>query len=270
MRLFTLAGLGLLVPLALSQPKAGPPPVEFDPTHALWTEVLQAHVAEGRFDYAGLKKDRSKLDTYLMQLRSLSPEQLAKLKRADRYAFWINVYNAYTISLVVDNYPLESIKDLGGVFKSVWKKRFIPLGRLYPEADEGDLNLDEIEHEILRPRFKDARVHAAVNCASISCPALLDEAFVGERLNAQLDAQVRAWLADPSRNQYDPGENRVRLSKIFDWFEEDFERDGGSVLGWVRKYAPDSRQNWLGSAKIKIKYLDYDWDLNDSKSGGRS
>ena len=112
-------------------------------------------------------------------------------------------------------------------------------------------------------------MHAAVNCASVSCPALLDRAFTGKQLDAQLDAQVKGWLADTSRNRFEPGENRVRLSKIFDWFEDDFERDGGSVIGWIRRYAPAERQEWLGTAKIKIKYLDYDWDLNETKRSGR-
>ena len=112
------------------------PPVDFDASHAAWTEVLQAHLSEGRFDYAALKKDRRKLDAYLAQLEAVRLDQLRSWKRADRYAFWINAYNAYTVSLVVENYPIDSIKDLGGLFKSVWKQRFIPLGHLYPEAGE--------------------------------------------------------------------------------------------------------------------------------------
>lgn len=259
----------LFAVLALSlAPQATAPLVEdFDHTHARWTAVLEERVVGDRFDYAGLREDRGPLDAYITDLRVVSPAQLASWTREQRYAFWINAYNAHVIQLVMDNYPLDSIKDLGGLFSPVWKKRYIQLERLHPEGKDRALSLNDVEHEILRPRFRDARVHAAINCASIGCPPLRNEAFVADRLDAQLDDQVRKWLADPARNQYDRGSRTLRVSEIFDWFEEDFERDAGSVAKWIARYAPEAEVEWLrAQGKLRIQYLDYSWKLNEARA----
>ena len=238
----------------------------FDQSHARWTRILAKHVDGDRIDYKAIKKDRSELDAYLKELGSVTPAELAKWSEKERYAFWINVYNAFTVSLVVENYPVESIKDIGSLLSSVWKKRFIPLTALDPEGKGQELSLDVVEHGILRERFKDARVHAAVNCASESCPPLRNEAFVAKRIDAQLDEQVRAWLADSKRNRYDRKNNEINVSAIFDWFESDFERDAGSVQKWIAKYAPESEASWIRSAKgLDIEHLDYSWELNEVK-----
>jgi hypothetical protein len=242
------------------------PRSDFDHSHKLWTEVLAAHVREDAFDYKSLKEDHAKLDTYLGSLEAVMPEEFASWKRKQRFAFWIDAYNAYTVKRVVDAYPIASIKDLGDDKKSIWDQEFIPLGRLWPEAGDRKLTLNEVENKILRPRFKDARIHAAVNCASRSCPPLLEEAFVADRLDTQLDTQVERWLADSERNLFDRKGNRLLVSKIFDWFKDDFVRDAGSVQAWIAARAPEEEREWLESAMdLKIEYLDYSWRLNERK-----
>ena len=169
------------------------------------------------------------------------------------------------MSLVASKYPLKSIRDIGNFFSPVWKKEFIPLKAFHPKGDDDKLSLDDVEHGILRPTFKDARVHAAVNCASIGCPPLRNEAFVADRLDAQLDEQARNWLADSARNRYDRSKSTIYVSEIFDWFGKDFVRDGGSIEAWIAKYAPEPEAAWIKSAKkVRRKYIDYSWKLNDT------
>jgi len=242
---------------------APPPAADFDHEHARWTRVLERHVHGDRFDYAALKADPAELEAYLDELHAVTPDQVAGWSREQRYAFWINAYNAHTIAKVVRSYPLDSIKDLSTAFglQSVFDQEFIPMEAFHPDGDGDRLSLNDVEHGILRKEFRDARVHAAINCASISCPPLRDEAFVAARLDGQLDEQMRAFLADPRRNRFDPEGGEVRLSEIFKWFAEDFERDAGSVRAWVERWAPADRKAMVGDARIR--YLDYDWGLND-------
>jgi hypothetical protein len=251
--------LTLALFLALAAPQAD----DFDHTHARWTTVLERHVKDDRFDYLGLARERAELDLYLAELRRVTPQQLAGWTREQRYAFWINTYNAHVVDLVARNWPLEGIKDLGSLFDPVWKKRYIDMPALDPEGKGRKLSLDDVEHQILRPRFRDARVHAAVNCASIGCPPLRAEAFTAEELERQLDEQVRKWLADPARNRYEHAKSTIRVSKIFKWFERDFERDAGSVEAWILRYAPEDEAHWMKAAKkLKRTHLDYDWKVN--------
>lgn len=260
--LVVLASVWVWTPVQTAAAAEAP---SFDHSHALWTQVLSKAVVGDRVDYAALEKDHALLDRYLLQLHAVTPKQVASWTREQRFAFWINTYNAHCMALVVKNYPIESIKDLGGLFTPVWKKAFIEMPAFNPSGDRGPLSLDDIEHKILRPTFKDARVHAAVNCASESCPALRPEAFVAERIEKQLDEQVRTWLADSTRNRFDSSKARAEVSAIFDWFEEDFVRDGGSVVGWIAKYAPESASEVLKSPKLSLKHRDYSWKLNDVK-----
>lgn len=237
---------------------------DFDQTHARWTEVLTAHVRGEAVDYKALKQDRAGLDAYIGSLETVQPEEFAAWSRARRFAFWIDAYNAYTVKRVVDAYPIESIQDLGDAKGKVWDQEFIPLGKLFPDAGGKDLSLNDIENRILRPTFKDARVHAAINCASRGCPPILAKAFVAEHLDEQLDEQVRRWLADPARNRFDAKANKVVVSKIFDWFKDDFVRDAGSVQAWLASHAPEKEREWIGSAKdLAIEFRDYSWKLND-------
>ncbi|MEM7306815.1 MAG: DUF547 domain-containing protein [Planctomycetota bacterium] len=266
--IFALAALA-----NLSQPGMAPPTesavqataAEFDQSHRLWNEVLQEHVKDDRFDYAALKKDRGKLDDYIKQLQTVKPDDLKDWSKNERYAFWINVYNAHTILKVIDNYPVDSIKDLSGAFglKSVFDNEFIKMKAHHPEGTRDKMSLNDIEHGILRERFKDARVHAAINCASFSCPPLLGEAFVAAKLEEQLNKQMRAFVVDKRRNRFNRDKKRAEISEIFKWFSEDFERDAGSVRDYLIRFAPEEDAAFLKDAKIK--HLDYDWDLNDVK-----
>jgi hypothetical protein len=238
--------------------------VDFDHTHARWTDVLAAHVHGEGVDYKALKEDRAGLDAYLGSLESVMPEEFASWSRAQKFAFWIDAYNAYTVKRVVDAYPIESIQDLGDGKEKVWDQAFIPLGRLFPDAGEAKLSLNDVENKILRPKFKDARVHAAINCASRGCPPILAKAFVASRLDEELDEQVARWLADPSRNRFDEKAGKVVVSRVFDWFKDDFARDAGSVRAWLAARAPEPARTWLASAKdVAIEFQDYSWKLND-------
>jgi hypothetical protein len=247
-----------LTPLA-----AQTPATTFDHSHAVWTEVLRACVRDGGFDYAKLKEDRTKLDAYLSMLHAVTPEALAGWSDKQRFAFWINTYNAHCIQKVIENYPLKSIRKLDGVFgiSTVFDKGFIPMKAHHPDKKNEELALNDIEHKILRKQFKDARLHAAINCASKSCPPLRNEAFTADKLDAQLEEQMRAFVNDPARNHVDPAKKELELSEIFKWFAEDFERDAKSVKEFLVRFAPPEKAEYIRGAKIR--YLDYDWDLND-------
>ena len=236
---------------------------EFDHEHAQWTKILAQYVHGDRFDYGGLKKDPQALNDYIATLEAVTPAELASWTEHQQMAFWINVYNAHVIKLIVKEYPVKSIRDLGTLLNKVWDKRFIRLDTHHPSGKPKKLSLDDVEHKILRPKFKDARVHAAVNCASESCPPLLNEAFTGKNLDRQLDGAVRAWIADTTRNRFDRSKNKMKISEIFKWFKGDFERDGGSVREWIAKYAPAETAKWLRESKVKVGYLNYSWKLND-------
>jgi hypothetical protein len=175
------------------------------------------------------------------------------LSRNERFAFYINAYNAWTIKLILGKYPgVESIKDLGSLFKSPWKKKICRI--------DGDvLTLDHIEHEILRPVFKDPRVHFAVNCASKSCPPLRTEPYSGLLLDSQLESSTMEFINDPGYNFLK--DDTLYVSRIFEWFSGDFN---GDVIAFFLKYARGELKEKLetGRDKITVKYLDYDWSLN--------
>lgn len=263
--LLLLSG-GRFAPLGAPTAQPVPAPTmqgSFDHSHAAWSEVLRACVRDGGFDYARLKQDRARFDAYLATLHAVTREQLDGWSEPQRFAFWINTYNAHCIQKVVDNYPLKSIRKLDGFagINSVFDKEFIPMRALHPSGKDEDLSLNDIEHEILRKRFKDARVHAAINCASVSCPPLRNEAFTADRLGAQLDEQMRGFVNDPVRNHVDPEKKELAVSEIFKWFEEDFERDAKSVKEYLVRFAPAAKTDFIRASKVR--YLDYDWDLND-------
>lgn len=231
--------------------------------HGLFTAVLQDHVEEGRVDYGALADD-PRLDEYLAQLADTDPAILPS--DADRLALWLNAYNAYTLKLVADAFPIDSIHELatGGMVigwlikRTAWDIRFAEVGG-------ADYTLNEIEHEIIRPEFGDARIHFALVCAAVSCPRLRDEAYTAERLEAQLEEEGRRFLADPSRNSFDVTYRQARISKIFAWFEEDFGRGDAEVIRHLAKFAPaDVADDMVRHAeKWTIDYQPYDWSLND-------
>lgn len=218
--------------------------------NSIYAELLASHVRNGVVDYQGIKNNEKKLDAYLELLAAVDPE---RLPRNHRFAFYINAYNAWTIKLILSGYPgVESIKDLGSLFSSPWKKKICRInGKV--------LSLDEIEHGILRPRFKDPRVHFAVNCASKGCPKLISMPYDGDRLESQLNEVARAFVNNRKKN-YING-NTLYVSSIFKWFAEDFDHD---IPAFFVKYSDVELKKQLlqKSGNIKVKYLDYDWSLN--------
>jgi hypothetical protein len=217
--------------------------------YGVYAELLKAHVRDGGVDYAGFKRDESQLDDFLERSGRVDP---GGLSREDRFAYYINAYNAWTIKLILTGYPgVTSIKELGSLLQSPWKKPFVKIGGR-------TLTLDEIEHSILRPEFKDARVHFAINCASKGCPPLLAEPYRGAVLDDQLNRVTTAFLNRPGNYRLDG--NRLHVTSIFKWFGEDF----GNVLDFYTRFARGELKQALlaGRDRIKIDYLDYDWSLN--------
>ena len=266
----TVSVVASLPPSRASARSAG-----FDHSHAAWTALLRKHVRLVRggqatqVAYAGLKTDRAALKVYLDSLSAVTPATFAGWTQAERQAFLINAYNAFTVELILTRYPdLTSIRDLGGLLSSPWKPKWIGLLG-------GKVSLDDIEHAMLRKRgdYDDPRVHFAVNCASIGCPALREEAFVAARLDAQMDEQTLRFLSDRTRNRFNAQRGRLELSKIFDWYGEDFRlghRGINSLPGFAARYAeqladaPADRER-IRAAGVDIAHTDYDWALNDSR-----
>jgi hypothetical protein len=247
----------------------------FDHEHTAWSALLKKHVVvlDGgkatQVRYAGMATDRVALQRYLASLSDVRPASFDAFTKPQQMAFLINAYNAYTIDLILTRHPkIASIKDLGSLLQSPWKKEFVPLlGKT--------LSLDGIEHDQLRQRgrFDDPRVHFAVNCASIGCPALREEAFVAERLDAQLEEQTRRFMSDRSRNRWNVDKQRLEVSKIFDWYGEDFRlghKGTTSLAAFCARYAeqladaPADRER-IRAMTAKVDFLDYDWKLNDAK-----
>lgn len=244
-----------------------PASAAFDLTHAQWTALLKAQVhwsADGTassVDYRALRANPKALKDYLATLTALTPAAFSQLSVADQRAFLINAYNAWTVQLIVTSKTdPRSIKDLGSLFSSPWKKTFFTLlGK--PQS------LDGIEHGLIRgvPNYDDPRIHFAVNCASIGCPALRPEAYVGARLDAQLEDQTLRFLRDRSRNRADAAKQTVYLSKIFDWYGDDFAmpfRGATSLPQFLALYASALG---IDPSGFEIDYLDYDWNLNRSE-----
>lgn len=207
-----------------------------------WDEVLQAHARRGGVDYAALKADAAamaKLDAFLASV--------ATMPESSGLADWLNAYNAIVVKSVIDNYPLRTVRDVDGFFDS--KRHRVAGARR---------TLDDIENRIVRPRFRDARVHFALNCAAKSCPALHGRAFRQGSLERTLDRLVERAVANRRHVRVSDGE--VKVSEIFHWFHEDFERDGGSIRGWLERKGVD-----LSSvpASAEVGRITYDWRLND-------
>lgn len=220
--------------------------------HDKWEVLLQKYVSDnGCVNYKGFINDSILFNEYLYLL-SISHPNDKNWTKEEKMAYWINSYNAYTIKLIVDNYPVNSIKDIGGSIYRVntaWAKKFIVV--------EGyEYSLDNIEHDILRPKFNDGRVHAAVNCASESCPILYNHAFAANKLDDQLTKVFTRFIGDTDKNVIT--ENELKLSKIFSWFSGDFKKDGKSVIDFINNYSEVNI-----SANASISYLDYGWGLNE-------
>lgn len=243
---------------------AAPPMI---PDHRPWAELLQNWVvpspsddgaAPNFVDYGGLKastRDRAVLAAYIESLEAIDP---ATLPRDEQFAYWVNLYNALTVRVVVDHYPVASIRDISispGLFsRGPWGKKLV---RVAGRA----LSLDDIEHGILRPDFGDARVHYAVNCASWSCPDLAMEPYEGATLDTQLDAAARRYVNSPRGALIRNG--RLTASSIYSWYKEDFGRTEAGILAELRKYAEPERAAALAKI-VRVSSYDYDWSLNDA------
>lgn len=217
--------------------------------HILWDRMLKKYVSsEGKVDYVGFQSSVLELSEYLGHLSQNPPA--AGWSKEDKLSYWINAYNAFTVQLILNHYPLKSIKDISNglpMLNSPWDISFFKIGGV-------DFDLNTIEHEVLRKQFDEPRIHFAINCASISCPKLRNEAYLPSKLESQLDDQAQYFIHNRQKNQIDKSE--LKLSKIFNWFQSDFTKQG-SLHSYLRNYAPA-----INDAQ-KIDYLDYNWTLNN-------
>jgi hypothetical protein len=250
-------GILFLVSVSLAQNKGD--------QHLLFTQLLNEYVHNGLVNYKELKDDK-RLDEYLKQLENTNPENL--LSDNNKLAFWINAYNAFTLKFIVDEYPVESINDLhwGGLYlgsilgPTVWDDEKILINGI-------KLSLNNIEHDILRRKFKDARIHFAIACASLSCPELRNEAFEGYKLDEQLNDQGVKFFSDDNRNRFDLKTRTIYLSKILDWYEDDFGSSDKEILLYVSQFIDEeiAKDIKMNTSLWNINYLSYDWDLNEIK-----
>jgi hypothetical protein len=223
-----------------------------DQATELWDQLLRSHVdAQGNVDYYAFKSD-PKFDECLAAFQDQHPD--ASWKKSEKMSFWINVYNAFTVKLIVDNYPLESIKDLNPMISiptvnTIWAKDWFQIGG-------EDFSLDRVEHKILRKDFEEPRIHFAVNCASYSCPVLRPEAFTAAKVDKQLEEQAINFINDPKRNQIT--KDRIDVSKIFSWFGSDFN-NGQTLIQFLNKYSKVKIDE-----DAQVKFMDYGWSLNDA------
>ncbi len=234
-------------------------------TYDDYNEVLSTYVTEdGLVDYEGLLANRDALDRFNADVAAISPETYNRWSEPEQIAFLINIYNSLTLQAIIDNYPVDSIREINGVWKSL---EFTVMGE--PRT------LDHIEHEMLRKDFNEPRLHMGIVCASIGCPVLRTEAFVGDRLDEQLDEQTVKFLAESRHFVIDREANEVGVSSIFNWFGDDFIKTYGteegyeghndkdrSVLNFVAQYLEDGDRTYLQESKYRLKHLDYDWGLN--------
>ncbi len=255
----------LVATLVVTSGSAQPP---FDHAYRAWDGLARQHVrwlpdgGQSRVDYGGFLADRGRLRTALDEMSAVSPPDFERWSRPQQLAFFVNAYNAFTVELVLTGWPgIASIKDLGSVVRSPWRRPFFMLLG-------ARRHLDWIEHERLRPHYAEPRLHAAINCASIGCPALRPEAFVASRIEQQLDDSMRRFLGDRSRNRIANG--RLEVNAIFKWYRADFERGHGGLhrledlfarFADAMTDAPAERAA-LRQGALPVTFLPYDWSLN--------
>ena len=228
---------------AAPAPKAGKQTLD----SALFDAVLTKHLKQGRIDYAGLRTDT----TATAQLQGYV-EAIARMPETEPLSSWINAYNALVVHAVLERYPLQSVKDAeGGDFRFFREIYYTVAGK--------KRSLDDIENGVIRPRFEDARIHVALNCGALSCPPLPPKAFQEATLDATLDSLARQIVND-GRHLYIEG-GKLIVNEIFKWFEADFARDEGSLLGWIQAYSDDPAIDGL-AADVTVEVYTYDWSLS--------
>jgi hypothetical protein len=262
-----MTGLGVLImsPLNMAQSSAAPSAsscVEFDHSHANFTAILKKVVNGKKVNYRVLKKDVALLDAYLNELSAVCKSDFSRFSSQRKLAFFINAYNAYTLKLVVTHYPLKSIRQISTGTGDAWHQPIVALKNLFGR----NITLDYLENKVIRPRFKEPRIHFALNCASRGCPPLRASAYTPKGLYPQLNNVTRAFLADGDANQYDARQNVLRLSKLFKWYATDFGGEDQLAAFFVPYGPPDAAnavQNTLESGTPpRLEYTAYDWDLN--------
>ena len=213
---------------------------------SIFDSLLQKNVDKtGRVDYQSLKNNETLLDNYLAYIQNNEPTKDWSSNK--KKAFWINTYNAYTIKIILNNYPLKSIRDIKIDGKTAWKIPFVKVG-------QKRYTLDQIEHEILQKKFNDPRIHVGINCASVSCPRLWNFAFTEDNIASSLDNLMKEFINNTTRNKI--SKNNLEISEIFNWFSKDFMKNG-TIINYLNTYAAIKI-----SEKASIKYLTYDWSLN--------
>lgn len=232
---------------------------------------------DGFVDYALLEQEKASLDEYLAIVAAMDPKKVAAWPEADRIAFFMNAYNAYTLKAIIERYPIEdqprgswfhprnSIRQIPGVWDTLtWKV----MGR--------EMTLDDIEHGTLRKEYNEPRIHAALVCAAMSCPPLRNEPYRGKDLDAQLGDQMKRWLAS-SKNIIDPAKKRVEVSKIFDWYGKDFKDTSGLIpnvaeeyrgfIAAMVPYVSKEQAAFLKAGGYRVRFMSYDWTLNNQPKG---
>ncbi|MBX7240874.1 MAG: DUF547 domain-containing protein [Bacteroidia bacterium] len=221
-----------------------PSPKKPDLSHSVFNNLLKKYVSStGKVDYKGIKSEKDKLYEYLEVLEANPPQQ--SWDRNKRLAYWINAYNANTIKMIIENYPTSSITKITA---KPWDQAIAKIG-------DKTYTLNQIENEIIRPTFKEPRIHFAVNCAAKSCPKLHNEAFMPEKLDAQLEKMAKAFINNKEANVI--SEKKAELSKIFEWYKDDFAAAGG-VIAFINKYSDVEVKD-----NAKVTYREYDWNLNE-------
>jgi hypothetical protein len=236
----------------------------FDHSHGKFNQILDKHLKvighQSLVNYKNLKASPAVLDNYLKTLSAVTKQEYKSFSSNEQLAFLINAYNAFTLKLIINHYPIKSIKKIGGFFSKPWGIEFFTLfGEKY--------TLDKVEHKTIRKNFKEAKIHFAVNCASIGCPSLYKEAFVAEKLEQQLLAASKNFLQNKTKNKINLKKNSLVISKIFDWYEGDFDKHESSVKHFIAKILKlnSADTNLILSNKVDIDYTDYDWLLNEWK-----
>jgi hypothetical protein len=229
----------------------------FDHTHARYGRVLRDYVKNGRVDYASLQSDPQDLDAYLAELAAVKPEEFAAWSRGKRLALLLNLYNARTLRLIIDHYPLKSIRQIGVLPGAAWRELVVRFGG-------GIMTLGHLENKIIREDYHEPRIHFALVCAANGCPQLRSEPYTDDRLDAQLDEQAKQFLATVEKNRFEEANNTLWLSPIFKWYQQDFTGRAGSLAAYVKPFLPEEPRRALDrSPKARIIYTDYDWGLNE-------
>jgi hypothetical protein len=229
---------------------------EKDDPGSIFDIVLSRSVSdEGLVDYKGLKKDKE-FKKYIEYLSNTDPRSLQSEKH--QMAFWINAYNAFVIKGVLEEYPIKSVLKVGWIPHIFFKRKKF-------KTKHGEITLQVLENEKLREAFREPRIHFVINCASISCPKLITEAYSAEKLEEQLEAQAVSFINDKSRNYLDKENKVLYLSSIFKWYEGDFVKKGERIADYVAGYLNADDAEFVRNNEVAIKYLDYDWSLNEQK-----